>query len=100
MFILPGLESLPHLADPLQCVQLPRYGQHALGEAGLEEDAEDSAGEVWDQGELVEKPATQEETAAVFSSLHLCTLSLSLSVTLSCVLYRLYCIISAEVSEE
>lgn len=76
MFIFLRLESLTHLAHPLQRVQFPCDGQHALREAGLEEDAEDSAREVWDQGELVEKSATQEETLSAHVFCHLSTHSL------------------------
>lgn len=64
------VRHLTHLAYPLQCVQFPHYGRHALREAGLEEDAEDSAREVWDQGELVEKSATQEKTPAALDPTH------------------------------
>lgn len=53
--------SVTHLAYPLQYVQFPRYRRHALSEAGLEKDAENSAREVWDHRELVEKPATNDK---------------------------------------
>ena len=62
------LERFTHQAYSLQSVQFPRYGRHALVEARLEDDAEDSGGEVWDQRELVEEPATHEETPITLMS--------------------------------
>lgn len=62
------LERLTHQAYSLQSVQFLRYGRRALVEARLEDDAEDSGGEVWDQRELVEEPAPHEETAITLKS--------------------------------
>lgn len=49
-------------------VQFSGEGRHALKITGLEEDAENSAGEVWNQRELMEEPATQRRTAVVVVS--------------------------------